>query len=265
MFKAKDFNVANISNLPTSKQKLLKLIEVFDNQSYSMKEIKDGQVYERTGMGEETFRKMVNHCAKIGILNYSEGIYSLSEETKKLVCDKFGLDEYILKILKKNQEVYSSACILITLLIIFRSLRLKTLYAIFSLVGKNRVDASAQSSTGRNLRAILALMSMARLIEKRKDEVVLTHNELKELSYLNAQPLHIHFANRDMVNTPLIIKYLVNFFEKDASEKILSCVSTYEVKNYIWSKSSLYKNQGEIKNLFGDYIMTVIFNKETSR
>ncbi len=262
MFLWNDFKLDNISNIPNSKEQLIKIIQIFENKSYSITEIKNLKLYEKYETTEESFRKTLNHSNRIGILNKNEEKYMLSLETQSLLTQKKKLDDYILYLVKKNLEMYKVCSIIVLLLRIFSgSVKSKTFYSVFALVGKNRKDESAQATVGRNLRSYFSLLKMAGVIERNGDRITLTNKHINEFIYKGVTPIDMYF-NSDIVNVKLLAKYINNFFDKDVVAKILTCVSTYEWENYIWTKSSLYKNQGEIENLFGEYIMTLMFKKE---
>lgn len=138
---------------------------------------------------------------------------------------------------------------------------MKSIYSIFTYIGKDRLDESAQASTGRNLRAIMSFLKIMNLIAKKGDEVYINDGLLAEHFLPSDVSALKDKFKKDIVNVNEISSYLYNFFDKNSTEKLLSCVSTYEISNFIWSKSSLYKNNGEIKNFYGEYIMTVIIKR----
>ncbi|WP_407728491.1 hypothetical protein ACJMCD_28630 (plasmid) [Priestia megaterium] len=259
----KDFDTLNISNIPSNKEKLLHLLEYFKKNEFTWKEISKSDLNLLLGLSNETLRKMVNHSAMVGILNYNDRKYFLSEESSLLLSDKYQLDEYFLHILQKSEPLFINAKIIILLMKLFGgSLKSKSIYTIFSYVGKDRLDNSAQASVGRNIRAIFSILIMMGVITKSKDKIYLNKksNLLNVLEFSNVQAIESHF-NENIINVNFISRYLEQFFIPEVVVKVLSCISTYETDNYIWSKSSLYKNRGEVKNLLGDFIMTVIIKR----
>ncbi|PEJ09102.1 hypothetical protein [Bacillus wiedmannii] len=261
MYVEKDFWIPNISNIPNDREKLRQIINLFELNKFSLHEMYYLDFHNQINLSKETFRKRINHSTLIGILNYNDQKYELSEVSKKLFLNEINLNDYIKRIITQNTTLYKITCITFVLTTLFApSLRLKTLYSIFALVGKDRKDSSAISTTGRNLRPILSLMRMIGIIEKRNDEIVLGKQIPNSIIDIEVQPLCEHF-NEDIVNIKLIKNYLNEYFDKETVDKILTCTSSYETKNFIWSKSSLYKNQGEVRNLFNEYIMTVIIKK----
>jgi hypothetical protein len=198
----------------------------------------------------------------VGILDRSNNVYRLSSTSQSFFYNRIDFADFMYELILRNPDMHKTMNIILYLLKIFNpSLKLKTLYTIFSLVGKKRIDSSAQSSVGRNLRAYFSILIMLGLVKREKDELV-----------LNESPFLTHFVTKDIVgieelfsseviNIKNITKYMWNFFDKPTADDILSCVASYEIDRYIWTKSSLYKNQGEIENLYGEYIMTLIIKR----
>lgn len=256
----RDFVIPNISNLPNTPKKLLAFINLFDRfESYSIKELHSLKKHQELGISKETFRKMVNHSAKVGILTNENSRYRLSDETINLIYNNFSdIHSYITTLIKDYDELKKAAEIILTLLKIFSpSLKTNTLYIIFSLIGKNRIDKSAQAAVGRNLRTIFSLLQMAEMIIKGNETLQITDNNWNEIVEKEVVSIN-HLYPLQVVNIKKIVQYLNHYFDTPLCEEILSCITTYEVENFIWTKSSLYKNQGEIKNLNGEFIMTVI-------
>lgn len=261
-YQHKDFVVPNISNVPSNKETLNKLLSLFDSNIYSMQELYFGNYPKMFNLSNETFRKMINHSTLVGILTYQDQNYGLSELSKKLLRSEINVEEFFFKTIKNNDPLFKITAIVMILLKLFSpSLKMKSVYSIFAYVGKDRLDQSAQASTGRNLRAILSILKIMGLIDKKGNEIHL-NNSLLVNQFLNRDVQSISDTfKEDIINVNEISRYLNNFFDKTSTNKLLSCVATYETSNFIWSKSSLYKNHGEIKNFFGEYIMTVIIKR----
>ncbi|OOR12634.1 hypothetical protein BW897_11010 [Bacillus cereus] len=258
LFDKQDFVVANISNIPSDKAKLLNLLKLFNNKSYTWNEILNEEFHNIMELSSETFRKMVNHSTMIGILNFQDRKYSLTENSKKLLNKEIDIDKYFITILKSETAINKTSNILLLLLTLFSgTLRLKTIYTIFSYVGKERLDDSSLAAVGRNLRAIFSILKIIGIIEKSGNEILLKDKFHDNFGINNIKPIDMYFNSR-IIDAKNIRRYLNEFFDQQVTTKILTCVSTYETTRYIWSKSSLYKNQGEIQNLYDEYIMTVI-------
>ncbi|RZT23600.1 hypothetical protein [Fictibacillus sp. BK138] len=261
MFTEKDFWIPNISNIPNDKEKLGQLVSIFKLNRYSLQEMYNLNFHTQLKLSKETFRKRINHSTLVGILSYDDQKYELSEVSKKLLQNQISQNGFIEEIILKSLPLNNVVSITLILVKLFApSLRIKTLYSIFSLVSKDRSDNSAISSTGRNLRAILSLIKMLGIIEKKNELILLGDRDGSGITNFQIESLQDYF-NEDIVNINLIKNYLLNYFDKESASKILTCVASYETENYIWSKSSLYKNQGEVKNLFNEYIMTVIIKR----
>lgn len=262
MFSKKDFEILNISNLPSTKDQLVTLLDIFYNNEYSLKDVVELESSKRLNLTNETFRKMINHSQILGILKKTGNRYTLSSHSKIFYESGFGIDEYIFHLVKSNTILYRQCSIILLLLQVFPpSIRHKTLYTIFSYIGKRRTDASAISSVGRNLRAVFSLLRFMGVAEKKDDELILKNRNLDKFIYYNVKSVEDYYSS-DIISVDKVTKYINTYFDKKISLNILSCLATYEVKNYIWSKSSLFKNQGEVENLFGEYIMTVMSKKE---
>lgn len=246
------FKLINIANTITQKERLKILIETFGHGSYSLAEMYDMGLDNRMDISKETFRKTINHSALVGILEFQDEKYRLSKISCDLANGKCDLQEYYIQLIKKNEFINNTTEIIILLLQIFEFLKFKTIYSIFSLIDKNRLDESSVASVGRNIRSIIRMLELAGMIEKNRVGVRLRKKTLGT----EIKPLYIVF-NQTIINIKQITQYLSQYFTNDVLRKILSCVSTYEHDFYIWNKSSLFKNDGEIKNLLGEYIMTV--------
>lgn len=262
MFKKRDFRVTNISNIPNDRAKLFEFIRIFDGHTYAIRDLNQQKIYERMGLKSESFRKMVNHGRILGILSYSsDQRYELSTKSRELLDSGYGFSDYIFSLIKQNEDVFKNASIIVLLLKLFPpTMRLKTIYTLFTLIGKDRTDYSAQASVARNLRAILSLLVMAGVIEKNFEYTSLKAKEFNNFINFEVSSVQQKFS-QTVININSITQYLEDYFEKSVAKSILSCLATYEVTNYIWTKSSLYKDQGEIKNLRGEYIMTMMLNK----
>lgn len=255
----KDFSILNISNVPVTEDKIRILLSIFINNAFSYEDLIKGEMYERLDYSKETFRKVINHSTILGILDVKENRYGLTQLSKEYYFGNMSFEKYLSQLIKENKEIYQVVKIIITLLKFFSSsLRSKTLYLVFSFVSKGRVDQSSQASVGRNLRAYLSLLNMLGIVKKNKDRVYLTEEKIDFLFDIDTiNPINKQFTE-NIINVRSLSQYLFNFFDPLILPDILSCISTYEFENYIWTKSSLYKNQGEIRNLHGEYIMTVI-------
>lgn len=257
MINRNDFQLLNISNVPNNKDKLEMILNTFSEKSYSLKNIRDLNAYEDYGYSYETFRKILNHSCMIGILNCDNGIYSLSTDSVKFLSGENTFEEYMNYIIYGNKMLLNYNNIIYIIINIFPpSIDIKTFYNIFSYVGKDRIDSSSLASTGRNLRSVFALLNMAGKIAKYKNRIEVSVN-LKNSEYSNINSLYNVFQN-EIINIRDIRKYLNNYFTKDVSEKVLQCMATYEYENYIWVKGSLYKNNGEVKNLNNEFITTLM-------
>ena len=253
-----EFIIPNISNIPSDREKLFNLLMIFNEKNFSRHEIFNNNFNESMDLSAETFRKMVNHSAMIGILSYQDRVYDLSKASQMLLKKEISIDKYFNRIINKDKQIKNSAYIILLLLSLFSgNLKIKTLNAIFSYIGKERLDESSRAAVGRNLRAIFSLLRMMGLIDKSGNEIILSNKSNNEFEISDIKSIKSHFRI-NIINANYIREYLNTFFEQDVTSKVLACVSTYETSNYIWSKSSLYKNQGEIKNLYDEYIMTVI-------
>ncbi|URT71208.1 hypothetical protein [Cytobacillus firmus] len=258
-----DFETLNISNIPSNKGKLLRLLETFGESEFTWSEISKLNLNIKLDISNSTFRKMINHSTMIGILNYNNRKYFLSDVSHSLLIQKFDVDEYFLQLLKINKQLFNNVKIILLLLRLFSgTLRVKTIYTIFSYIGKDRLDKSAEASVGRNIRAIFSIMIMMGLISRDTNAIHLKNKPklINEFDLLNIQSIENKF-NENIINVNRLTHYLGEFFDTEIVSKLLSCISTYETSNYIWSKSSLFKNSGEIKNIVGDYIMTVIIKR----
>lgn len=261
MINKNDFELLNIANIPNSKDKVENLINIFSEKAYSLKNIRDLNISEGFGYSYETFRKTLNHSCIIGILNCDNGIYSLSKESIEFLSGKSTFNKYINSIIYGNKALLNYFNIIYIIINIFPpSVDIKTFYNIFSYVSKDRIDSSALASTGRNLRSVFALLNMASKITKYKNRIGISDNS-KVDKYSNVNSLYNVFS-KEIINVKDIRKYLNNYFAKDVSEKILQCMSTYEYENYIWVKGSLYKDNGEVKNLNNEFITTVIVKEK---
>ncbi|CAH1215695.1 hypothetical protein PAECIP111893_04007 [Paenibacillus plantiphilus] len=261
-FHKYDFEVLNISNIPSSEERMDLLINMFGEQYYSNDEMVHREFNSIFDYSRETFRKMLNHSFLVGVLDRSDNVYRLSSVSLSYFHKRIDFTEFMHNLIVGNSDVYKTMHIIIYLLKIFNpSLKMKTLYTIFSLLGKNRIDPSAQSSVGRNLRAYFSFLTMLGLVKREKDELVLTESSLHS-DFLTNDIIGIEeLFDTEVINIKSVTNYMLKFFDKPAADDILSCVSSYEIDRYIWTKSSLYKNQGEIKNLYGEYIMTLIIKK----
>lgn len=258
MINKDDFELLNIANIPNSKTKVEGLIKKLYNKFYSLKDIRDLEIGEKLGYTYETFRKLLNHACIVGMLNCNNGIYSLSKESQKFIEGKCTFDECINSIIYRNKKISNYNNIIYIIVNIFPpSINIKTFYNIFSYVSKDRVDDSALASTGRNLRSVFALLNMANRITKYKNRIKISNN----IEYDTVKALESVFQ-KDIINMNDVTKYLNIYFTKDVSEKILQCMSTYEYENYIWVKGSLYKNNGEIKNLNNEFITTLMIKEK---
>lgn len=261
MFTEKDFWLPNISNIPNDEEKINQLVNIFKVDKYSLHEMYNQNFHEQINLSKETFRKRINHSSLVGILSYNNQKYELSEVSKKLYEKQISLDEYLERIILNNKPLFNAVGITLVLVKLFApSIRTKTLYYTFSLVSKDRSDNSAISSVGRNYRAIFSLAKMLGILEKKNDLILLGYRNSNRFCSMHVESLQDHFTE-DIVNINLIKEVLYNHFDKESSNKILTCVASYETDNFIWSKSSLYKNQGEVKNLFNENIMTVIMKR----
>lgn len=264
VFTKRDFNVLNISNIPVSEAKMWDVISFFGSSLLSLEEINNENLYLKLGYSKESFRKTINHCEKLGVLIVENNKYRLSPISFSLYDQEITFNDYLKELIQANDEIYSLIRVVIVLLDFFSSsLRLKTLYVLFALISKSRTDQSAQASVGRNLRAYFSLLNMLTLVNKNKERLYLKkENDLIDEFGCNIiNPISKQFK-QEIINVNLISKYLSNFFDTIIVEQILSCVSTYEMDNYVWTKSSLFKNQGEIRNLYDEYIMTVIIKRK---
>ncbi|WP_329470494.1 hypothetical protein [Exiguobacterium sp. 9-2] len=258
-----DFETLNISNIPSNKNKLLRLLENFDSSEFTWREISELNLNTKLDISNSTLRKMINHSTMIGIMNYSNRKYFLSDISHSLLTQKCDIDNYFLKILKVNNQLFNNVKIILLLLRLFSgTLRVKTVYTVFSYIGKDRLDQSAEASVGRNIRAVFSIMTMMGLITRDKSTIHLKNKTklVNEFGLINIQSIEKEF-NDYIINVNRLTDYIGEFFDPEIVSKLLSCISTYETDNYIWSKSSLFKNKGEIKNIFGDYIMTVIIKR----
>lgn len=263
-FSRMDFGLINISNVPSNKDKLLNLIKLFKDDNLSLQEMYGLDFHYQLNLNSETFRKMINHSTLIGILDYQDQRYQLSKETKELLVGNYGLNEYFFKLLSKKEPIFNLVEIIIALLQLFsNSMKNKTIYSIFSLIGKQRIDESAIASVGRNLRALFSVLEMSGAVEKNKDKCILKKTDSNYFLVNEIKSLDEYFTD-DVINVNLISKYLSNFFAREIVPEILTCVSTYEQNDYVWTRSSLYKDQGEIQNLYGEYIMTVILKRSNT-
>ncbi|MCK4259989.1 MAG: hypothetical protein KAX49_13500 [Halanaerobiales bacterium] len=260
LFVKQDFIVPNISNIPTNKEKFFNLIDIFYQRSYTLKELNSLSVFEKMKVSKTTFRKIINHCVILGILCKMNNKYALSKDTKRLAEGDYEFEEFIYKLISRNKGLNRIITIIILLLKIFTSLRSKTLYTIFAFIGKDRVDDSAISSVGRNLRAIFSLLKMLDIIQVKTNTILLNNFQGDLFECFNVLSLESNFFS-EIIYIDTVTDYLSKFFDVNVSKKILACVSTYEIRNYIWTKGSLFKDQGEIKNLHGEYITTVMLNE----
>ncbi|MBU3175196.1 hypothetical protein KPL47_02310 [Clostridium estertheticum] len=257
-YSINDFIIPNIANVPCTKDRIIKTIKLFENRSYEIKDIIDEKWNEKLGITSETLRKAINHSKILGIIENNEGVYSLAKISKEFYFKEERIDNYILKVIESNQEIETVCNIIMTLLSIFpNSLKYKTLYSIFSLIGKNRLDSSSIQTVGRNLRPIISILSLSGAIKKENSNIVISKTKKSGFKIKNIKSIEDYYMS-DIVITRNISIYLEEYFEKNIVENILRCLATYETTNYIWAKSSLYKDMGEIENLYGEFIMTVM-------
>lgn len=261
MIGNEDFNMLNIANIPNDKNKIEMLLNIFSYNSYSLKEVRELSLNEKYGSSYETFRKTLNHSCIIGVLNCDQNKYSLSKYSIEYFESKKTFNEYMKSIVYNNENILMYYNIIETIIRIFpKSIDIKTFYVIFSYIGKDRTDDSSISSTGRNLRAVFSLLKMSNKIIKYKNRIRLIQ-DLVESRKINVKPIY-SISNSKIINIRDVRKYVNNYFTKDVSEKILQCMATYEYENYIWVKGSLYKNNGELKNLNNEYITTLMIKEK---
>ncbi|HCL4558107.1 TPA: hypothetical protein N2E03_003748 [Clostridium botulinum] len=252
MIKKIDFELLNISNIPNNEQKMIDLMKIFTYKTYSLKEIRELDI-SINEYSYETFRKMLNHSSIIGILECKNNSYSLSKNSLEFLKEKITFEEYINNIINENKKLLNYYKIINIIINIFpTSIGIKTFYNIFSYIGKDRIDDSAIASAGRNLRAVFSLLFMAHKINKYRNRIEIVEDRTKYIQSI------YNIYNSDIINIREVRKYLNKYFDKEVSEKILQCMSTYEYENYIWVKGSLYKNNGEVKNLNNEFITTLM-------
>ena len=260
MLSKNEFNLLNISNIPNNKEKVERLINIFEGKELYLKEIREYELNLKFGYSYETFRKLLNHSCLIGILNCKNSKYSLSKASIDYINANINFKEYMNSIIDNNSHISNYFNIIYILTRIFSpDIDIKTFYYIFSYISKDRVDDSAIASTGRNLRAVFSLLIMSDRIYKYKNRIFIQENIISK-DYCNIDSLSEKF-NKDIVNIKDVNKYLNKYFDKKVTMKTLQCLSTYEYENYIWVKGSIYKDNGEIKNLNDEYITTVIIKE----
>lgn len=260
MVEYKDFDMLNIANIPNSRDKIENLLDIFSYNSYSLKEIRELNLSDKYGCTYETFRKTLNHSFIIGLLECNQNKYSLSKKSLDYYERKKSFDEYICDIIYSNQNLAMYYNIIETIIKIFpSSINIKSFYIIFSYIGKGRLDDSSIASTGRNLRAVFSLLKMANKILKDKNRIKLI-DSFKENKVIHIKPIYEIYES-DVINIKDVRKYISIYFTKDVTEKILQCMATYEYENYIWARGSLYKNNGELKNLNNEYITTLMIKE----
>lgn len=253
MYKNKDFQIPNIANAPIEENKVRRIFDIFGEAYLKYQNLDLYNCCKNLSVSENTFRKTVNHACIIGILDNDNGMYHLSELSLKYFYEKISYKEYIDEILLNNNQLHTIQSIISLLLSFFgRKMKKKTISNIFCVISTNRMDHSAINSVSRNLAPIYNMLRVGEYIDLRKEYIFLCGEE-------KVQDL---FADKQILTVKQISKSLRLYFDSIVVEKILSVVSTYEYETYIWAKSSLFKNQGEVCNLNGEYIMSVMKKEE---
>lgn len=260
MFKKDGFIAHNIGNAPSNIKRINDLLSIFGNNRISIRMFSQIDLETNYKWKWGTFRKILNHSYLVGILNIENNEYFLSELSLKYFNNEISITEYISSLIKKNREIYIKIEILGTLLQIFsNSINVKTIYYVFSLVGIGRSDESSISSYRRNFNVLFNYFEMAELIERKGKNIHLT-NKGRHFLDKDIKSIDEMFTSY-VIDIQYIYDYLNSYFNKDISYSILRCLTTYETENYIWSKSSLFKDKGEIQNLNNEYIGTLIIKE----
>lgn len=253
MYKKKDFQIPNIANTPVEKDKLRKILDIFGEAYLKYQNLDINSCCKNLSVSENTFQKIVNHACVSGILDNDNGKYHLSEVSLRYFYENISYEEYIGEILLNNNQLYTIQSIILLLLSFFgKKMKKRTISNIFCLISTNRIDDSAIHSVSRNFAPIYNMLKVGEYIELKKDCILLCGEEKVEDL----------FSAKQILTVKQINKSLRMYFDSFVTEKILSVVSTFEYENYIWAKSSLYKNQGEVCNLNGEYIMSVMKKEE---
>ncbi len=250
------FELLNVSNILDSEEKYRCLCNIFKSDCFTLADMYGNNVNNEMGYTTESFRKLMNHTCIIGVLEKIEYKYCLSNLSIEFYNDKMSFKSYILRIIGQNENLKNNVNIILNLLSLFNGeLSKKTVYAIFSYVYKNRLDDSSIASVGRNLRSVFTLMELADLISKSRSSI-----KLRRYPHVSLEPMSEVFDS-DIISINDLKTYMSEYFTTEVSIMILKCLSTFEVKNYIWTKSSLFKDIGEIENFYGEYVMTLIVKR----
>lgn len=254
MISKEIFNVENISNCPNDFNKIERLLEIFKDKKISINTLLSIENADAYGCKISTFRKVVNHASIIGMLDRDKINYSLSDLSQKYFNGQMGRLDYMQELIDSSKILKNNFMVIECLLNLFNNeLDIKTIYLIFSYVASNRLDESSMASFGRNIRSYLALYKMGGLVEKRNNKINLL-NDKKELC------VNKKFSTV-VINVNDLRRYVNEFFEEDVTEKILKCIATYENDKYIWVKSSINKDKGEIVNLNQERIATFMIKE----
>jgi hypothetical protein len=257
MYKSKDFEIPNISNLPCGEEKTRKVMDIFGDAYLRYKNIDVQKWGHELDSSINTFRKLINHSRIFGILEKTEEYYHLSEIALDFYYDKISYNEFVNILINENEKINNICNIIIILLRIFSdSLKMETINYIFTILGRNRYDKNALNAVARNLRSIYSLLEALNIIERKQSKIILLKKD-NVFNSVGAKPFE-QIMKKDIISIKDLDSYVSKYFEKEVVEKVLCCASSFENNKYIWAKSSLYKNNGEILNLYGEYIMTVM-------
>lgn len=111
-----------------------------------------------------------------------------------------------------------------------------------------RYDNSAVRSVARNLNPVFNLMVFGGYVNVNKEYIVIC----------DKQAVENIFKSRQILSIVEFEKNVMKYFLPDIANSVMRCAASYENDKYIWAKSSLYKNKGEVRNLSGEYIMSVM-------
>ena len=250
MYTHTDFIIPNIANAPITQERVTQICEIFGEASLRYQNLDLPKICQKMSITENTLRKMINHANLTSILENKEGVYRLSDLTIQLYYEQISYSDFIKKLIVINPEIERIKSIIETLLNLFEgSLRKKTVYYIFSLVSKmGRYDNSAVRSVARNLNPVFNLMVFGGYVNVNKEYIVICDKQAVENIFKSRQILSIVESEKN------VMKY----FLPDIANSVMRCAASYENDKYIWAKSSLYKNKGEVRNLSGEYIMSVM-------
>ena len=249
MYTRKDFQVPNIANAPVSEERIRKIFYIFGRNSLNYKTMVELESWKVLSVSQYTFAKVISHASKVGILEKEDGAYHLSGVSQEYFDGRICYKEYMREIVGGDEKLYRMWSIIVLLLSFFGGkMKKRTISYIFSAIGTGRSDKSALHSVGRNLAPVYNMLCHSGYTVCGESNIILQQQD-------KIQDL---FAGKQVLTVNDIRRVFSQYFEREVIEEMLSVVSTFEYERYVWSKSSLYKNQGEIRNLDGDYIMAVM-------